>query len=122
MVAASEGLTHEATQIAHARMTAAAITPGDISLYLEWLKIIAQAIRDCRERRAGNSGQSWAFIRGQWSEERQVRRIHARVVRQLGPQTAKSYGGIETTRYILGRYRRHPAAELEAMIAEATAA
>lgn len=121
-MARSDNLTAEATQIARARMTATAITPGDISLYLEWLKIIAQVFRECRERRGDNPGQSWAAIRSQFGEERQVRRIHARVARRLGIHTARAYGGIETTRYILGRYKNQRAAELDALIAEATAA
>lgn len=115
----SEALTSEATQIARAVQRERAITPGDIQVYLEWIKVIADAIRQCRERRQGQRGQSWQAIRTQAKDERQVRRIHARVQRRLGSQ-ASAYGGIETTRYILGRYRNHTGAELDGLIAEAT--
>lgn len=114
----SELLNSEATQIARVLQSQSAITPDDIKVYLEWLKVIAEIIQQCRERRQGRRAQSWQAIRKQSQDDRQVRRIHARVQRKLGP-TARAYGGIQTTRYLLGRYKDHPGAELENLVASA---
>lgn len=117
----NEMITSEATQIARAMLQGrdAALTPADIAVFYEWFKLIAQFVKDCRERRQGQRGQSWQALRTQARDERQVRRIHERVRRRLGPQAAQ-YGGIETTRYILNRYRNNTGAELDGLIAAAT--